>query len=105
MTDPVGRVSIVGGQGIHLSFGPNQVLRGVDIDAPAGNTVAVIGPSGSGKSTLLRTLNRLHEPDQRRHPAGRSVGFERRSRIGCASGLAWCSSISTFSRTSACWTT
>ena len=52
------------GKGIHLAFGPNKVLRGVDITAPAGNTVAVIGPSGSGKSTLLRTLNRLHEPDQ-----------------------------------------
>jgi polar amino acid transport system ATP-binding protein len=52
------------GQGIHLAFGPNKVLRGVDVTALAGNTVAVIGPSGSGKSTLLRTLNRLHEPDQ-----------------------------------------
>jgi len=52
------------GKGIHLSFGKTAVLRGVDIDAAAGSTVAVIGPSGSGKSTLLRTLNRLHEPDQ-----------------------------------------
>src|ERR1700741_5149334 len=51
------------GKGIHLSFGENPVLRGVDIDAAAGSTVAVIGPSGSGKSTLLRTLNRLYEPD------------------------------------------
>jgi polar amino acid transport system ATP-binding protein len=51
------------GKGIHLSFGSNAVLRGVDIDAAAGSTVAVIGPSGSGKSTLLRTLNRLYEPD------------------------------------------
>ena len=49
---------------IHLSFGPNTVLRGVDIDVPAGTTAAVIGPSGSGKSTLLRTLNRLYEPDK-----------------------------------------
>jgi len=49
---------------IHLAFGPNAVLRGVDHDVPAGTTAAVIGPSGSGKSTLLRTLNRLYEPDK-----------------------------------------
>ena len=49
---------------VHLSFGSNTVLRGVDLDVPAGTTAAVIGPSGSGKSTLLRTLNRLHEPDR-----------------------------------------
>ncbi len=49
---------------IHLAFGANKVLRGVDLDVPAGTTTAVIGPSGSGKSTLLRTLNRLYEPDR-----------------------------------------
>ncbi|WP_328362916.1 amino acid ABC transporter ATP-binding protein [Mycobacterium sp. NBC_00419] len=49
---------------IHLAFGNNAVLRGVDIDVPAGTTAAVIGPSGSGKSTLLRTLNRLYEPER-----------------------------------------
>jgi polar amino acid transport system ATP-binding protein len=48
---------------VHLSFGRNRVLRGVDLDVPAGSTVCVIGPSGSGKSTLLRTVNRLLEPD------------------------------------------
>ncbi|WP_197516343.1 amino acid ABC transporter ATP-binding protein [Mycobacterium sp. E2497] len=48
---------------IHQTLGGNKVLRGVDFEAAAGSTVAVIGPSGSGKSTLLRTLNRLHEPD------------------------------------------
>ena len=52
------------GQNIHLSFGTNKVLRGVDIHVDAGRTTTVIGPSGSGKSTLLRALNRLHEPEQ-----------------------------------------
>ena len=66
MTDRIAQLQPVSlaGKGIHLSFGRNTVLRGVDIEAPAANTVAVIGPSGSGKSTLLRTLNRLHEPDR-----------------------------------------
>ncbi|MFT4087703.1 MAG: amino acid ABC transporter ATP-binding protein [Gordonia sp. (in: high G+C Gram-positive bacteria)] len=50
------------GRDLHLSFGDNQVLRGVDIQVDAGTTTTVIGPSGSGKSTLLRVLNRLHEP-------------------------------------------
>ncbi|MGN9778139.1 amino acid ABC transporter ATP-binding protein [Micromonospora sp. H33] len=48
---------------VHLAFGRNRVLRGVDLDVPSGATACVIGPSGSGKSTLLRTINRLIEPD------------------------------------------
>ena len=64
MTAAVSREPVsLAAKGIQLSFGKNAVLRGVDIDVPAGRTAAVIGPSGSGKSTMLRTLNRLHEPD------------------------------------------
>ena len=49
-------------RGLHKSFGPNEVLRGIDLDVAAREVVCVIGPSGSGKSTLLRCINRLEEP-------------------------------------------
>ncbi|HEY5857955.1 MAG TPA: amino acid ABC transporter ATP-binding protein [Aldersonia sp.] len=52
------------GKDIHLAFGANKVLRGVNVHVDAGKATSVIGPSGSGKSTLLRALNRLHEPQQ-----------------------------------------
>ncbi|WP_415114007.1 amino acid ABC transporter ATP-binding protein [Microbacterium sp.] len=48
---------------IHLAFGRNRVLRGIDLDVPAATTACIIGPSGSGKSTVLRIVNRLLEPD------------------------------------------
>jgi polar amino acid transport system ATP-binding protein len=52
------------GKNLHLSFGTNHVLRGIDLHVETGTTASVIGPSGSGKSTLLRVMNRLIEPDQ-----------------------------------------
>ncbi|MFE2418080.1 amino acid ABC transporter ATP-binding protein [Streptomyces hokutonensis] len=49
-------------QGLHKSFGTNEVLRGIDLEIGQGEVVCVIGPSGSGKSTLLRCVNLLEEP-------------------------------------------
>jgi ABC-type polar amino acid transport system ATPase subunit len=49
-------------EGIRKSFGPNEVLHGVDLTVHAGEHVVIFGPSGSGKSTLLRTINLLEEP-------------------------------------------
>ncbi|MEU5097487.1 amino acid ABC transporter ATP-binding protein [Streptomyces sp. NPDC020996] len=49
-------------QGLHKSFGDNEVLRGIDLEIARGEVVCVIGPSGSGKSTLLRCVNLLEEP-------------------------------------------
>ncbi len=48
-------------RGLRVSFGANEILHGVDIDAPRGGVVALVGPSGCGKTTLLRSLNRLTE--------------------------------------------
>jgi polar amino acid transport system ATP-binding protein len=49
-------------EGLRKAFGPNEVLRGIDLTVAEREVVCVIGPSGSGKSTLLRCLNRLEEP-------------------------------------------
>jgi polar amino acid transport system ATP-binding protein len=47
---------------LHKSFGPLEVLRGIDAEVSTGEVVCVIGPSGSGKSTLLRCVNVLEQP-------------------------------------------
>ncbi len=39
-----------------------DTLRGVDLELPAGRTVAVVGANGAGKSTLIKLLTGLHEP-------------------------------------------
>ncbi len=48
--------------GLVKRFGENEVLKGIDLDIPQGEQIAVIGPSGCGKSTLLRCLNCMEDP-------------------------------------------
>lgn len=40
----------------------DQALKGIDLEVPAGQVLALIGPSGAGKSTMIRCINRLVEP-------------------------------------------
>ena len=47
--------------GLHKSYGSLEVLKGVDLTAPRGHVVSLIGSSGSGKSTLLRCCNLLED--------------------------------------------
>jgi len=48
---------------LHKSYGPNEVLKGVDFTAQQGQVKALLGPSGSGKSTMLRLINLLEHAD------------------------------------------
>jgi polar amino acid transport system ATP-binding protein len=49
-------------KGLHKSFGPLEVLKGIDLEIEPGEVVVIFGRSGSGKSTLLRCVNWLEEP-------------------------------------------
>lgn len=47
---------------LRLSFGDNEVLRGIGCSVSEREVVCIIGASGSGKSTLLRCMNGLERP-------------------------------------------
>ncbi|MBQ3630423.1 MAG: ABC transporter ATP-binding protein [Prevotella sp.] len=48
---------------ITKSFGPLQVLKGIDLHIDRGEIVSIVGPSGAGKTTLLQIIGTLDSPD------------------------------------------
>ncbi|MEP6956204.1 MAG: ABC transporter ATP-binding protein [Chthoniobacterales bacterium] len=50
-------------RGLRKSIGPQEILRGVDLDVAKGETLVIIGRSGGGKSVLLKHLVGLMHPD------------------------------------------
>jgi phospholipid/cholesterol/gamma-HCH transport system ATP-binding protein len=50
-------------RGVTKAFGAKQVLRGIDLDVAAGESMVVIGGSGTGKSVLLKCILGLLRPD------------------------------------------
>jgi polar amino acid transport system ATP-binding protein len=50
-------------EGVDKSFGPNQVLSGINLSVASHEVICLIGASGSGKSTLLRCINLLEPID------------------------------------------
>lgn len=71
--DPVRPVSLSRPHGrilfndVHFQYpsGP-LVLRGIDLEIPHGETIALVGPNGCGKSTLISLLCRFDDPRQGR---------------------------------------
>ena len=50
-------------RGLNKTFGPQHVLRGIDLDIERGRTNIIIGGSGQGKSVLMKHLMGLLHPD------------------------------------------
>lgn len=48
---------------IHKQYGSTEVLKGIGLEAAAGDVISIIGSSGSGKSTFLRCINLLERPN------------------------------------------
>ena len=66
MPVPASRRSIVSLRGLSVTLtgaaGAVEILRGIDLDLAAGETVSVVGPSGAGKTTLLMIIGGLERP-------------------------------------------
>src|SRR6266853_1375419 len=70
---------------VHLSFGENEVLRGVSFRLPFGETKALFGVAGSGKSVLLKLALGLLKSDSGRITVlGRDITQMRESKAACA---------------------
>ena len=61
---------------VHKRFGRLEVLKGVSLDVPKGETLCIIGPSGSGKTTFIRCINHLEKIDAGRITVnGHLIGY------------------------------
>lgn len=50
---------MISGKNIHKSYGPLEVLKGIDLQISKGEIVSIVGASGAGKTTLLQIIGTL----------------------------------------------
>ncbi len=82
-------------RGLNKTFGPQHVLRGIDLDIERGRTNIIIGGSGQGKSVLMKHLMGLLHPDSGRSGSTASTWCRSPPRRwgSCAASSAWCFSM------------
>lgn len=90
MSDATKADALVEVREVSFSYGPREVLRGIDFTARRGRVTALVGPSGSGKTTLLQLLGGQLRPDAGRvafdgtdvHALKRNDLYRLRKRMG-----------------------
>jgi ATP-binding cassette subfamily B protein len=76
-------------EGLRFGYEPGrEILKGLDVDIPAGTSCAIVGPSGAGKSTIARLLYRFYDPSSGRITIdGQDIAEVEQSSLRAAIGI------------------
>jgi ATP-binding cassette subfamily B protein len=74
---------------VHFGYDPGrEILKALDLDVPAGTSLAIVGPSGAGKSTIARLLYRFYDPSAGRITIdGQDIAQVRQDSLRAAIGI------------------
>ncbi len=73
------RANLLALQGVHISYGGIQAVKGIDLTVDQGELVTLIGANGAGKTTTLKAICGLL------NPASGTIEYDGQSVVGCES--------------------